>query len=221
MRSTLRSSAARVAVVLAATIAALALASACSDEEIVLATVPSSEGGSREQLKRCVVNTDCSATMFCSRRDCDDVGGTCEPRPVVCDEAPMPVCGCDGITYWNDCLRRTVGATVMRPGECSDTARLCGRGSSPPGPGGPGSPGPETCPPGLSCARLLPPDLDITMPALCPPDLPGTCWALPAICPERGGPDRWISCDPTKSFCASTCEAIRSGEPHKRATACP
>ena len=29
----------------------------------------------------------------------------------------------------------------------------------------------------------------------CPPDVPGTCWVLPAACPDHGGPDRWISCD--------------------------
>jgi hypothetical protein len=215
MRRASRSSTSRVAAALVASALGLALASACSNEEIVLATVTSSEGGSSGEVKRCVENKDCSSTTFCSRKDCDDPGGTCEPRPVVCDEAPMPVCGCDGITYWNDCLRRTVGATALRAGECSDTARLCGRG----GRGGPGGPHMDDCPPGASCARLLPPD--IGTPVMCPFDVPGVCWALPAVCPDRGGPDRWISCDPAKTACTSTCDAIRAGEPHKRAIACP
>ena len=36
----------------------------------------------------------------------------------MCEEAPQPVCGCDGITYWNDCLRRAAGITAKRFGEC-------------------------------------------------------------------------------------------------------
>jgi hypothetical protein len=219
MRLASRSSASRVAAALVASSLGLVLvlASACSNEEIVLATVTSSEAGVPGDVKRCVENKDCSATMFCSRKDCDDVGGTCEARPVVCEEGPMPVCGCDGVTYWNDCLRRTVGATVLHAGECSDTARICGRG----GRGGPGGPGGhmDDCPPGASCARLLPPDLGTS--SLCSPDVPGTCWALPAVCPDHGGPDRWIPCDPAKTGCASTCDAIRTGEPYKRAITCP
>lgn len=219
MRLTSRTSVVRTASWLAATVAALALASACASEEIVLANVSSLEPGSGAPAKRCVENRDCSSSMFCARHDCEDVAGTCETRPVVCEEAPMPVCGCDDITYWNDCLRRTVGVPAMRPGECGNTALLCGKG----GPGGPGGgpggpPGGEGCPPGAACARLLPPDFTG---AMCPFDVPGTCWALPALCPDRGGPDRWISCDPGRTSCVSTCDAIRTGVPHRRATSCP
>ncbi len=210
------SSLARIAATVAATAAGLALASACSNEEIVLATVSPLEAGAGEPAKRCVDNRDCSSSMFCSRHDCNDLGGTCEARPVVCEEGPMPVCGCDGITYWNDCLRRTVGTTAMRSGECSGTALPCGKGGKGGG-GGPGGGG--GCPPGASCARLIPPDFTSTM---CPFDVPGTCWALPALCPDHGGPDRWISCDPDRPpACTSTCDAIRTGEPHRRATSCP
>jgi hypothetical protein len=209
----------RTSLVLVATLTALSLGPACSDEEIVLATVSPTDAGPGDQAKRCVDNRDCSATTFCSRKGCGDLGGTCEARPVVCEEGPMPVCGCDGITYWNDCLRRTVGTSLARPGECSDTALLCGMGGHKDGPGSSGGPGSEGCPFGSFCARLLPPDIGTSV--MCPFDVTGTCWALPAICPEHGGPDRWIHCDPSKSFCTSTCEAIRTGDPHKRATSCP
>lgn len=219
MRALSRSSASRVSTALALSALGLALASACSNEEIVLATVGASEAGTGTGTgTRCVENKDCEATMFCARRDCGDAAGTCELRPVVCDEAPMPVCGCDGITYWNDCLRRTVGSTSMRPGECSGNARLCGKDGKPGG--GPGGGGRDACPPGTACARLLPPP-DPGAPALCPPIVGGTCWALPAVCPERSGPDRWLSCDPARTACISTCDAIRSGEPYARAFACP
>lgn len=220
MTSRMRTPTSRIAATLVAALAGLVLASACSSEEIVLATVSPLEAGSGEPAKRCVDNRDCSSSMFCSRHDCGDLGGTCETRPVVCEEGPMPACGCDGITYWNDCLRRTVGVTAGPPGECGRTALFCGMGGGPGGPGGfPPPPGSgQGCPPGAACARLLPPDFTG---AMCPFDVPGTCWALPAICPERGGPDRWIPCDPARTLCASTCEAIRTGEPHRRATFCP
>lgn len=207
-----RASASGLAAAASALALVLVLASACSSEEIVLATVTSAEGGTTGEIIRCVENKDCPSTMFCSRKDCDDAGGICEPRPLVCDDAPMPSCGCDGVTYWNDCLRRTAGVGPMHPGECASSARVCTKGG---GKGG-GPPGALECPPGASCARLLPPDG-----TMCSPDVPGTCWALPAVCPDRAGPDRWLSCDPRRMGCFSTCDAIRTGEAYVRAFACP
>lgn len=206
---------------LAATLAALALAPACSDEEIVLARLPPrSEVGTSGEGQRCVDGADCAGSSYCARSSCGDVAGTCEARPVVCEEDAKPVCGCDGVTYWNDCLRRAAGMTSARAGECGVSGRECGRRMK--GGPAPGSPdGAQGCPPGVVCARLLPPEVDTTLPGSCPPDLSGTCWALPVVCPDRGGIDRWVDCDPFHTSCVSTCDAIKSGLPHKRATACP
>jgi hypothetical protein len=226
-----------MAVVLASTIAVVVLASACTDEEILLATVPPGPpGGPPTEGRRCIDNTGCPTRAFCARLDCNEVGGVCEARSVICDEAPAPVCGCDGITYWNDCLRRAAGVTAATRGECTASAVICGAGARPPGgpgPGpGPGDPPPDPnvgCPTGALCARLLPapaplpPSPTEPPPPMesCPPEIPGTCWALPAICPANGGSDRWIVCGgPNTSTCRTTCDAIRSGEPHVRAVAC-
>jgi hypothetical protein len=205
-----------VSAAVACALAAVALGSACAEEEILLAKLPPSiDGGNSSDATRCVDESGCKATTFCSRRECRDVAGTCELRPVVCEEEASPVCGCDGITYWNDCLRRAAGITAMHPGVCSDTAITCGRGPK----GAPGTPdSSDGCPADTFCARLLPSG---GLPDSCPPDVVGTCWALPAVCPDHAGPDRWIACGPSRGPCATTCDAIRTGDRFKRAKACP
>jgi hypothetical protein len=204
----------------AGALAPLLFGAACTKEEIVLAELPpSAEGGAAVAAKRCVDVSDCAEVGFCERRDCADIAGTCQPRPVVCDEEARPVCGCDGITYWNDCERKAAGITASTTGECTTTAQVCGhngpRAGGPPG-------GPAQCPPETYCARLLPPPQPGNPPPVaCPLDVTGSCWALPAVCPQRAGPDRWNACGPGGSTCVTTCDAIRTGEPHRRANACP
>jgi hypothetical protein len=48
-----------------------------------------------------------------------DLGGICKKRPEVCTEQFLPVCGCDGKTYGNDCARLVAGAQKDHDGKCA------------------------------------------------------------------------------------------------------
>jgi len=47
-----------------------------------------------------------------------DIGGQCVEMPVVCTDEWAPVCGCDQVTYSNDCQRLMAGAPLDHVGEC-------------------------------------------------------------------------------------------------------
>jgi hypothetical protein len=155
----------------------------------------------------CQRNADCEPSWFCARSRCADASGRCEPRPNACDSQPAPVCGCDGITYFNDCLRRARGVGLRAWGECGREAMGCDGLLF-------------TCPPDAHCGRL------ITVDSFeCPPVPFGKCWMLPFECdPRLRGGDRYIACDRPPmpgDGCVDLCQAVRRQTPHLRVFRCP
>ncbi|HKQ70545.1 MAG TPA: hypothetical protein VJT73_14455 [Polyangiaceae bacterium] len=145
----------------------------------------------------CKNNGECPPNAFCAKPSCGLPFGRCQLRPAICDSNAQPTCGCDGVTYWNDCLRRRSGVAASVPDECTTGAAPC---SDPNG---------SDCPvAGAACARLLP------LGGTCSQNVVGACWMLPTVCPDRPPPEFWISCRDGR-LCEDTCRAIRSCEAHQ------
>lgn len=71
-----------------------------------------------------VDNDNCGKNEFCligtgdcRRRSLSQEGG-CIKRPAACGSDWNPVCGCDGVTYSNECSALSAGINVMRDSEC-------------------------------------------------------------------------------------------------------
>ncbi|MBN1608790.1 MAG: hypothetical protein JW940_19340 [Polyangiaceae bacterium] len=159
--------------------------------------------GSGGAAVACATDAECASGWFCHKPDCAAALGQCEPREVFCDARPNPVCGCDGTTYWNECIWRQVGTGSFLDGECGASARACNSrtdcGSTV-----------------AACARLY--FQYPTCPALngwteLPP---GLCWVTPARCDPGATTDRWIFCPPpgttlpppSQRICMDTCTAL-------------
>ena len=101
-----------------------------------------------------------------------DVPGVCEVTPTGCSREFVPVCGCDGKTYNNDCLRRAERVALAHPGACRQ----------PPGEEGDACGGFAglRCGEGLTCDA--PPDTCQVF------DLPGVCKVIPTGCSREFAP---------------------------------
>ena len=159
------------------------------------------------------IRVDCPDGLFCTATSCDS-SGTCEPDPLKesCQDAGFyQECGCDGVTYFNGCLRRANGATyagmqdvclvpaTKMPLACSvkDSRFKCGPTQS--------------CVqvfegypftdiangPAQACSNFA----DVTMGL-------GTCWVLPDACPLSSPGGTVKSCG---SSCGDACKAVKDG----------
>jgi tetratricopeptide (TPR) repeat protein len=82
-----------------------------------------------ECIGECVSHSDCIDTekYFCEFANCERVFSRCNLKPENCPlggGSDDYVCGCDGITYPNDCLRKLGGASKRHDGECERTCEL-------------------------------------------------------------------------------------------------
>jgi hypothetical protein len=163
------------------------------------ASLPEGGSGAPSGGKPCQTRADCDLGWRCEKAGCSAVVGECEPRPIVdCSPEPDPVCGCNGVTYWNECTLRHFDVPLASTGECRATAYRCEVGS-------------DCNAPYASCSHLLSPG------DLCGHGA-GTCWVLPPLCfPPPPGAKSWRQClgpDTPLGPCVSACDAIASERTH-------
>lgn len=70
----------------------------------------------------CSGNSDCGDGRYC-KKSVGSCGsrGQCDDEPTTCPNLADPVCGCDGMTYGNDCEAAKAGVNVNHDGRCGCT----------------------------------------------------------------------------------------------------
>lgn len=153
-------------------------------------------GGGAAPGSPCNWGDDCGLGLFCDAPGCG--AGMCALRPIpaAVHGDPMPVCGCDGVTYWNPDVAAYDGVATMAQGVCA-AGMVCGKGMP--------------CKGGLRC------NTPVADASQCGAKSMGTCWGVPISCPVMGAGAK--AC--TNQQCATICELIQSQNPYFDDGTCP
>jgi hypothetical protein len=98
-----------------------------------------------------------------------DQTGICTTVPEVCPTIYSPVCGCDGVTYGNECEAASKGVSIVSREACGSDSDVCGTRGAPP------------CDAGEYCNYEPDAKCGIT-------DLPGKCAPIPQGCTKEYAP---------------------------------
>ena len=186
----------------------VAMVAACGRPQVEVATIE--DGGA--PCSTLDGGQSCLPGFFCSSTSCGSATGRCESARTgeSCAEPYDPQCGCDGLTYFNPCLRQVArqseatGGGVCpfnnTPHSCSATKPCAGS---------------QVCALVFPSGSLVPATSDGGLdPMACTAFeqfisfFPlGVCWVLPesGSCPDSGATLR--SCD---GQCTNACPAIRT-----------
>ena len=172
--------------------------------EVVATDAPADAPESDAAAKACTGTAGgCASTEYCDATDCG--AGTCKPRPASSSDY-SPVCGCDGVSYWNAAYAKSTGASVKSGvGECGATvATTCGSS--------------KKCPHTTDKCN----EAHATF-AECSGTPSGTCWSFPpeAACPVIGGSKNFRACSGgLTGTCITECDAIKASKAYYGAGAC-
>ena len=85
-------------------------------------SVLAGDGAKASEICGTIAGIDCAKCEFCEFPvgECGvaDQAGVCMAMPEECTNNIAPVCGCDGNTYENDCVRMKARAQKAHDGKC-------------------------------------------------------------------------------------------------------
>jgi len=144
----------------------------------------------------------CDSGLYCDAMGCG--AGTCEPVLAIAAQTKehAPVCGCNGITFFNPSLAEVAGMAVSHGGACtSQEGVACNKLNTP-------------CPQGLVC------NSEVADQVACVPvtQASGLCWGVPIGC-DPNGVVRGRGC--INTTCSDVCSLIQGQNPWHSDSTCP